>query len=79
MKIDSVFMNVSNCDVPCWCGLCEPDEYYQCVGCLRFCAYCFGGSGQYEDYCDDCYVELEENLTTVVIKKDYSALYSNKE
>ena len=77
MKVDSVFMNVSNCDVPCWCGLCKHDEYYQCAGCLRFCAYCFGAADDYFDYCDDCAREISNNLCTVVILINNSAHYSN--
>ena len=56
-------------DVPCQCGQCEEDDYYyECKGCLRTCPYCFGGSGEYEDYCDDCWLELSDNLITVLVR-----------
>lgn len=73
MKIDSILDNPlvtsSNCHVPCWCGHCKPDQYYQCAGCLRGCAYCYGGSDEYQDYCDACWYELSNNLVTVVINE----------
>ena len=73
MKIDSILddpnINSSNCDVPCFCGFCEPGEYYQCKGCLRGCAYCFGGSDElYWEYCDNCWHEQTEDLVTVVVR-----------
>lgn len=72
MKIDSILddslVNSSNCHVPCFCGFCEPGQYYQCAGCLRGCAYCFGSSDNYYDYCDDCFHELDNDLITVVIQ-----------
>lgn len=55
-------------DVPCFCGQCELDQYYQCKGCQRVCAYCFGGSDIYQDYCDYCYHELDNDLVTVLAR-----------
>ena len=81
MKIGSILddskVNSYNCHVPCFCGFCEQGQYYQYAGCLRGCAYCFGAADKYFDYCDDCYVELEENLVTVVIQKADPNIYSN--
>lgn len=85
MKIDSILddplrnerLNSSNCHVPCFCGFCEPGEYYQCAGCLRGCAYCFGAADGYFDYCDDCTHELSNNLITVVIQKEEPNIYIN--
>ena len=45
-------------DVPCFCGCCEEDQYYQCPGCERYVSYCFGAAGEFYEYCDDCYCHL---------------------
>ena len=75
--LDDPVITSSNCHVPCFCGFCEPGEYYQCAGCLRGCAYCFGAADDYFDYCDDCAHELSSNSITVVIQVKRPNIYTN--
>ena len=48
-------------EIKCFCGECETEnKLYECKGCKRIVPWCFGGSGQYWEYCDDCWVILSE-------------------
>lgn len=55
----------------CECGFCIEEElFFECPGCLRDkIPYCQGGSEKlYWEYCNSCWYQLSQNLTTVVIK-----------
>ena len=72
MKVDSVF------DLPCECGLCEPDMTFECPGCLRdFVPYCQGGSEpDYWEYCTPCwYILTTEGMNGPVIQKESPNLF----
>lgn len=40
----------------CFCS----GRRYTCPRCLRFVPECYGAADQYEDFCDDCAVQLAE-------------------
>ena len=72
--LNDPLVNSSNCDVPCFCGCCELDEYYQCAGCLRTVAYCFGASDKWYEYCDDCTFHLNRGVAPQHL---YSIIHKN--
>ena len=60
-RIDPNTLNLRRFTLPvkCFCGECRSGKkYYECRGCSRIVPYCFGGSGDWWEYCDDCWVVL---------------------
>lgn len=78
----------------CDCGNCyavfdnEHEELervtYQCAGCKRNVPLCFGGDGKFSDgsssydYCDDCFVAIEQFICDAIDLRSNGAIASVK-
>lgn len=47
--------------VGCECGLCKPDQVFECSRCRQLRPYCLGQDDEYYELCTPCWAEVTKN------------------
>lgn len=49
------------------CKFCLSGDWYLCEMCQRQVPWCFGGDHEYDDFCDDCFCQVFQDVFEIAI------------